>query len=320
MSTVLPQQNEIIIKPFVYGSVAFFLGKKSHEDISHKWCVYVRGVNNENISNFVKEVHFILHTSFQNHIRKVDKWPFELYEVGWGEFDIKIKIFLIDETMKPLEVVHSLKLYPSQSHINPSSKRPVVSENYDEIIFVNPKPNIRELLLTKSEPVANPVQIEQNNQDNNATSQMEIDDGNMTENKEEKSDANVNPIEGENKMEIEIGGSAEKGEGDNSQQQPNNPTTTVNQTTTGSVNGTVKKIESELTDNVSVAASNTNKTISAFIPNVSQYFLPVDDTVHLKELEENNTFISKEIENVKNALAEKEKEIAVLIKSIKEFK
>ena len=308
MSTVLPQQNEIIIKPFVYGSVAFFLGKKSHEDISHKWCVYVRGVNNENISNFIKEVHFILHTSFQNHIRKVDKWPFELYEVGWGEFDIKIKIFLIDETMKPLEVVHSLKLYPSQSHINPSSKRPVVSENYDEIIFVNPKPNIREMLLTKSEPVANPVTL-QSNIDANATSQMEIDDGNVTENKEEKSE--VNPVEGENKMEIEIGGSAEK---DINQQQQNvNQVTTVNQTM-------VKKIESELTDNASVAASNANKTISAFIPNVSQYFLPVDDTAHLKELEENNTFISKEIENVKNALAEKEKEIAVLIKSIKEFK
>ena len=138
MSTVLPQQNEIIIKPFVYGSVAFSLGKKSNEDISHKWCVYVRGVNNENISNFVKEVHFILHTTFQNHIRKVDKWPFELYEVGWGEFDIKIKIFLIDETMKPLEVVHSLKRYPSQSDINLASRRPVVSENYDEIIFTAP--------------------------------------------------------------------------------------------------------------------------------------------------------------------------------------
>ena len=310
MSNVLPQQNEIIIKPFVYGSVAFFLGKKSHEDISHKWCVYVRGVNNENISNFIKEVHFILHTSFQNHIRKVDKWPFELYEVGWGEFDIKIKIFLIDETMKHLEVVHSLKLYPSQSHINPSPKRPVVSENYDEIIFVNPKPNIREMLLTKSEPSANPV-----NQQNNTT-QMEIDDGNVTENKDEKSEVNVNAAEEENKMEIEIGGSAGKEDGQNNQQQPN---VTTNQTTT-SINGTVKKTESEMADNASVAASNTNKTISAYIPNVSQYFLPVDDSAHLKELEENNTFISKEIENVKNALTEKEKEIAILIKSIKEFK
>ena len=75
-----------------------------------------------------------------------------------------------------------------------------------------------------------------------------------------------------------------------------------------------------MADNASVAASNTNKTISAYIPNVSQYFLPVDDSAHLKELEENNTFISKEIENVKNALTEKEKEIAILIKSIKEFK
>ena len=316
MSSPVPPQNEIIIKPFVYGSVAFFLGKKSHDDISHKWCVYVRGLNNENISTYIKEVHFILHNSFQNHIRKVDKWPFELYEVGWGEFDIKIKIFLVDETIKPLEVIHPLKLYPSQSHIAPSPKRPIVSENYDEIIFVNPKPNIRELLLMKNEEIPTTFVQEPAGGDTNNNSQMEIDES-QNINNDEKSENNKNGsvIGGvsNQKMEIEINPN-EKVEGDIS-----NAQNTLGNGAPPANSILVKKVESELNDNISVSAG-TSKTISAYIPNIAQYFLPVDDTPHLKELEENNLFISIEIENLKNALLEKEKEIAQLIKSIKEFK
>jgi len=141
------KDNEIIVKPIVYGSVAFWLGKKADDKISHKWSVYVRGINNEDISYFVKEVEFTLHASFDNYVRVVKKWPFELYESGWGQFDIIITIHLIDETAKPIEFVHPLKLYPSQAHVSMSTKKPVVSESYDEIIFVNPRQEIREVLL-----------------------------------------------------------------------------------------------------------------------------------------------------------------------------
>ena len=146
MSLIPGEKNQIIVKPFVYGSVAINLGKKSKGEATHKWCVYVRGVNNENISNFIKSVQFTLHSTFQNNIRVINKWPFELYEMGWGEFDIKIKIELIDESVKPIELTHPLKFY-NQPHQSQSSKKPVVSENYDEIIFVNPKPEILEQLL-----------------------------------------------------------------------------------------------------------------------------------------------------------------------------
>ena len=88
-------KNEIITKPFIYGSIAMYLGKKGQQNNSYKWCVYVRGVHNENISNFIKEVQFTLHDSFENKVRVIPKWPFELYETGWGEFEIKIKIFII---------------------------------------------------------------------------------------------------------------------------------------------------------------------------------------------------------------------------------
>ena len=190
MSLIPGEKNQIIVKPFVYGSVAINLGKKSKEESTHKWCVYVRGVNNENISNFIKSVQFTLHSTFPNNVRVVNKWPFELYEMGWGEFDIKIKIELIDESVKPIELTHALKFY-NQPHQSQSSKKPVVSENYDEIIFVNPKPEILEQLLKDDninsevifqEPINNKKMIDDGENDgnkdniNNVGSSMEVEE------------------------------------------------------------------------------------------------------------------------------------------------
>jgi YEATS domain-containing protein 4 len=136
--------NELIVKRIVYGSVAFWLGKKNdNSDVSHKWGVYVRGLDNEDISFFIKEVVFTLHPSFTDHVRVVKKFPFVIYESGWGEFDINITIHLIDPEARPIEFVHFLKLYTGSS----LTKKPVVNETYDEIIFFNPAPEIRENLL-----------------------------------------------------------------------------------------------------------------------------------------------------------------------------
>lgn len=144
--------NEIISKSIVYGSIAFWLGKKSEQNLTHKWCVYVRGNNNEDISYFVKEVVFTLHSTFENNVRVVKNWPYELYASGWGEFDIKITIHLLDETIKPIEFIHFLKLYPPANQ-TPSTKKPIVSEFFDEIVFVNPKKFLRDCLLMSSSQV-----------------------------------------------------------------------------------------------------------------------------------------------------------------------
>jgi len=140
---------EIISKSIVYGSLALWLGKKSEQNLTHKWCVYVRGINNEDISYFVKEVVFTLHATFENNVRTISKWPYELYASGWGEFDIKITIHLLDESIKPIEFIHFLKLYPPANQ-TPSTKKPIVSEFFDEIVFVNPKKHLRECLLAGS--------------------------------------------------------------------------------------------------------------------------------------------------------------------------
>lgn len=154
--------NEIIVKKIIYGSIALWLGKKANNENSHKWCVYVRGIDNEDLSYFIKEVTFTLHNSFKDHVRRVQTPPFELYEVGWGEFDIKITVYLKDDSIKPIEFMHLLKLYPTTSHASMSTKKPVVSESYDEIILVNPRSEFKEMLEITPKPlnVRNYVQRE----------------------------------------------------------------------------------------------------------------------------------------------------------------
>ena len=280
MSLIPGEKNQIIVKPFVYGSVAINLGKKSKGEATHKWCVYVRGVNNENISNFIKSVQFTLHTTFPNNVRKINKWPFELYEMGWGEFDIKIKIELIDESVKPIELTHPLKFY-NQPHQSQSSKKPVVSENYDEIIFVNPKPEILEQLLrvdnspSQVEIFQEPISNKKNN----------TEDGDIELNKD-----NTN----------NIGSSMEVEEEDKSLATGSQLNQNLNLNNTNSI------------------ISINEKT--PVITNIAQYFTKFDDSGIIKELNEKNEFVIQEIEKLKQELKKKEDDIMNLNKEIRKYK
>ena len=75
-----------------------------------------------------------------------------------------MKIYFVNEYEKPIEILHNLKvnkekkykrkndfsiylklhptLKPNQANIQPSTKKPIVSEFYDEIVFMNPSVNI----------------------------------------------------------------------------------------------------------------------------------------------------------------------------------
>ncbi|XP_059647551.1 transcription initiation factor TFIID subunit 14b-like isoform X2 [Cornus florida] len=125
--------------PIVYGSIAFWLGKKASEYQSHKWTVYVRGATNEDLGVVIKRAVFQLHASFNNPTRVVESPPFELSESGWGEFEIAITLhFHSDVCDKPLLLFHHLKLYPEDESGPMSTKKPVVIESYDEICFSEP--------------------------------------------------------------------------------------------------------------------------------------------------------------------------------------
>lgn len=125
--------------PIVFGSVAFWLGKKASEFQSHKWTVYVRGATNEDLGVVVKRAVFQLHASFNTPMRVLESPPFEVSESGWGEFEIAITLhFHSDVSDKPLHLFHHLKLYPEEESGPMSMKKPVVVESYDEIVFTEP--------------------------------------------------------------------------------------------------------------------------------------------------------------------------------------
>lgn len=295
MSLIPEQKNQIIIKPFIYGSVAIALSKKCKEYATHKWCCYVRGVNNENISNFIKSVEFTLHDSFPNNVRLIKKWPFELYETGWGEFDIKIKIELIDDKAKPIHLIHSLKFYHDsihQTHQPQQNKKAVVSENYDEVIFVNPKPEILE-------------QIKDESYNNNKS----VGPGIFQE-----------PFLSKQSKEIETAVIENNG-GEN-----NNNTTSMmeveyeDKSQINSQGGLTSNNNLENINKTNNNEKDKEKVNSMIISNVSQYFQKFDDSNIVKEIEDINAKVVESIERLKKELNEKEKEIMKLNKEIKNLK
>jgi len=128
-----------IDKPFVYGSAAFWQGKNtSDSQHSHRWTVYLRGLENEDLSYFIKSVAFTLHQSFAEPTRVLYSAPYEVSETGWGEFIIGITVTFHESSgLEPIQLQHMLKLFPPPN-VAPSTKKPVMSEVYDEFVFVDP--------------------------------------------------------------------------------------------------------------------------------------------------------------------------------------
>ena len=143
--------------PVIYGSYAYHLGKKGpgaplviDSSATHRWTLFIRGANNEDLSTFVSKVAFSLHESFADPVRIITEAPFEVTEVGWGEFGAKIRVFFRDPTELPVDFTHMIRLH-AQAQSGPAQvniKKPVVSEMYDEIIFKDPSESFAQLLST----------------------------------------------------------------------------------------------------------------------------------------------------------------------------
>eukprot|EP00833_Pecoramyces_ruminatium_P016114 jgi/Orpsp1_1/1190146/evm.model.d7180000076901.1 len=138
-------KNVTIVKPIVYGSYAVPLQKKLENGHTHRWTVFVRGLNGEDISTYIKKVVFRLHESFENPNRIVDKFPFQVSETGWGEFEILIKLYFQDPSEKHLSFFHQLQLYPKDD-TNLQGKKPVLSDHYDELVFHEPVQSMHKYL------------------------------------------------------------------------------------------------------------------------------------------------------------------------------
>mmetsp|Transcript_26054 Transcript_26054/g.38522 ORF Transcript_26054/g.38522 Transcript_26054/m.38522 type:complete len:291 (+) Transcript_26054:232-1104(+) len=144
-------KDTTICLPFVYGSVAFFLGKKADEYHTHKWTLYIRGPNHEDLSLCIEKVVFQLHPSFTQPVRELTEPPFEVTERGWGEFEAQIRIVWKDPKEKATIVNHGIKLYPNSGNGGPpntnASKEPVLSETYDEVVFTDPREEFGQQLI-----------------------------------------------------------------------------------------------------------------------------------------------------------------------------
>lgn len=153
-------KGRTITVPVVTGTCAFYLGKKASEYQSHKWTVYLRSPTGEDLSHVIKKVTFVLHESFTNPKRDVEFPPYELTEVGWGEFDIVVTVHFREDVQEgPLELYHRLKLYDDTGAANP--KKPVVQEVYDEMVLWQPTEAFFSRYATHTARAAPPSQLAQ---------------------------------------------------------------------------------------------------------------------------------------------------------------
>jgi len=129
-------KNREIVVPIRVGTVSWHLGKNAKDHATHKWTAYFRHADNEDITDIVKKVVFKLHESFADPTRDLYSGPYEVTEQGWGEFNIMVQIYFVDETRfeGPLEIVHSLKLY----HTDPNKTGPVATETFEEVVIPEP--------------------------------------------------------------------------------------------------------------------------------------------------------------------------------------
>lgn len=142
-------KQTVICAPLVYGSIAFWLGKKGTEFATHKWTLFVRGPSDEDLTYFIEKVVFKLHPSFAQPVREITTPPFEVTEKGWGEFEATIRLHFKDASERPVEFAHVVKLYDGTPQV---ATRPVVSEVYDEVVFTEPYEDFHAQLTTPKPP------------------------------------------------------------------------------------------------------------------------------------------------------------------------
>ncbi|EQC25118.1 hypothetical protein SDRG_16997 [Saprolegnia diclina VS20] len=154
------QKGVVVSKAIAYGSVAMYLGRKSEETKTHRWHIYVRGLAGEDLSYMISKVVISLHNSFANPVRVLTEPPYEVSEYGWGEFETKIQIHFQDPDEKPVDIIHMLILYPPGNQIA-STKKPVVSEFYDELVFNEPSELMYKKLMAGPEKQAPPNALQE---------------------------------------------------------------------------------------------------------------------------------------------------------------
>jgi len=153
-----------IFRPFIYGTTARLFDDVTNPkpadcppDHTHSWTVFVKGVDDVDITYWCKKVQFKLHESIANPLRTVENIApgeaFEVHETGWGEFEITIKLYyVIESNEKPQTIYHHLRLHPygdtEKQKEDMKAAKEIISWVYEEQVFNDPYENFYELLTT----------------------------------------------------------------------------------------------------------------------------------------------------------------------------
>ncbi|KAI6241797.1 hypothetical protein M3Y99_00300300 [Aphelenchoides fujianensis] len=142
MATEVDRVDNTLIKPFVYGNSAELLPRKTPDNHTHRWRLFVRAFFEEDVTKYIRKVQFRLHESYKNMLRTVDTpdadgFGFSVEETGWGEFEAQIKIFFTDINEKPVTFPYYIRLFKPE-FTKPDGRKYVLYEHYDEIIFTDP--------------------------------------------------------------------------------------------------------------------------------------------------------------------------------------
>ena len=108
------------------------------------------------ITYWLKKVQFKLHETYTQPLRTIEApGPFEVTETGWGEFEVTIKLFFAPEAgEKAQSIYHQLKLhhYGEDKEAAKARGDPVVSQQYEEIIFNEPSEAFFDILTSDAPP------------------------------------------------------------------------------------------------------------------------------------------------------------------------
>lgn len=146
------RKNVIFTRRIIYGNMAQWLGEElAVEGVkTHKWTCFIRPYNPfEDDFSYIKKVQVILHPTFANHTRTFTKLPIEVSESGWGEFDITIRLFFVDDTSH--DITFLLRLFPADFT---RTRELCLFEYVDELVFFEPTEIMYQALVAqeKSKP------------------------------------------------------------------------------------------------------------------------------------------------------------------------
>lgn len=169
-------------RPFIVGTTAVPFSEGNPRPVgapdnhTHSWSVFVKGLEDTDITYWLRRVQFKLHESIPNHVRSTSKTPFThlcraqdgilimssifffvkiviegevgkpfmVTETGWGEFDITVKLYYVNESgEKPQTLYHYLRLHPFGR--TEEEKQAMITQNgevrawsYEEQLFNEP--------------------------------------------------------------------------------------------------------------------------------------------------------------------------------------